>query len=68
MVRPDRLDAARALHPINERQSLGGSVLLFDGTDRKQLSAFGDVRTPNIADLFIAVMTNHMAQAQGAAK
>jgi ABC-2 type transport system ATP-binding protein len=68
MVRPDRLDAARAMNPINERQSLGGSVLLFDGADRKQLSALGDVRTPNIADLFIAVMTNHMAQAQGAAR
>lgn len=68
MVRPDRLDAARAMNPINQRQSLGGSVLLFDGADRKLLSALGDVRTPSIADLFIAVMSNHTAQAQGAAR
>ena len=32
------------------------SILLFDGVDRQQLAALGDVRTPSIADLFVAVM------------
>jgi ABC-2 type transport system ATP-binding protein len=63
MVRPDQLDAARALRPINERQLFGRSILLFDGADRQQLAAMGDVRTPSIADLFVAVMSN-----QGAAR
>jgi len=63
MVRPDQLDAARALRPINERQLFGRSILLFDGGDRQQLAAMGDVRTPSIADLFVAVMGN-----QGAAR
>jgi hypothetical protein len=36
--------------------------------DRRQLTGLGDVRTPSIADLFIGIMSNHMAQAQGAAK
>ena len=56
MVNPDKLDAARALRPIRERQSLGRSVLLFDGADRKQLATLGDTRTPSIADLFVAVI------------
>lgn len=55
-VRPEQLAAARALKPMHERPGVGGNLLLFDGADRKQLSAFGEVRTANIADLFMAVM------------
>jgi ABC-2 type transport system ATP-binding protein len=56
VVGPDRLGAARALGPIHERQVFGRSILLFDGADRAQLTALGDVRKPGIADLFVAVM------------
>jgi ABC-2 type transport system ATP-binding protein len=56
VVRPDRLDAARALQPIHERQVLGCSILLVDGADREQLAALGEVRKPSLADLFVAVM------------
>ncbi len=55
-VRPERLAEARALSPINERRTIGRSVLLFDRVDRERLAALGDVRTPSIADLFMAVM------------
>ena len=58
MVHPDHLDGARSLKPINERQLFGRSVMLFDQVDRGQLAALGDVRTPTIADLFVAVMSN----------
>jgi ABC-2 type transport system ATP-binding protein len=57
-VHPDQVAAARALKPIHERQVFGRSILLFDGVDRNQLAAFGDVRTPTIADLFVAVVGN----------
>jgi ABC-2 type transport system ATP-binding protein len=67
VVQPAQLAAARSLKPIHERQVLGGSVLLFDGVDRQQLAAFGNVRSSNIADVFVAVMSNP-AQAQGAAR
>lgn len=67
LVRPDRIAAARALRPVYEREVLGGSVLLFDHADRQQLAPLGDVRTPSIADLFVAVVGNHAGQAQGAA-
>jgi len=67
-VHPDQVAAARALKPIHERQVFGRSVLLFDRVDRNQLAAFGDVRTPTIADLFVAVVGNitgnQAAQAQ----
>ena len=69
MVNPHRVAAARALRPIHERQMLGRSILLFDQkldhVNRQQLVALGDVRTPSIADLFVAVMSNHTSQPQG---
>jgi len=63
-VNPPQIAAARALKPIHERQALGRTVLLFDGVDRKQLSALGEVRTPSISDLFVAMLGNRTG-AQG---
>ncbi len=68
MVRPEQAAAARELKPMYERQAIGGGVLLFDGADRQRLAALGDVRTPSIADLFVAVVGNQASQAQGAAR
>ena len=56
MVRPEHVAAARALKPIHERQVFGRSMMLFDRADRAQLAAFGDTRTPSIADLFVAML------------
>ena len=67
MVHPEHVAAARVLKPIHERQVFGRSILLFDRVDRDQLAALGDVRTPSIADLFVAVMGNKAGEAQGAA-
>ena len=68
MVNPEHLDAARALKPMHERPVFGRSVLLFDGADRGQLAAIGEVRRPSIADLFVAVMgpPSHKATARQA--
>ena len=68
MVNPEHLAAARALRPIHERQVFGRSILLFDRVDRQQLAALGDVRTPSIADLFVAVMGDKTGQAEGAVR
>src|SRR5213076_1189037 len=51
-VRPENLEAARALAPIHERAALGRSILLYDNADRERLAALGDVRAPGLADLF----------------
>lgn len=62
-VKPESLAAARALKPMHERQVLGRSILLFDHGDRGHLAALGEVRTPSIADLFVAVMGNRAGDA-----
>src|SRR3954466_6923444 len=68
-VNPEQIEAARALKPIYERQVFGRSILLFDRADHQQLAIFGEVRTPSIADLFIALIANGQAGiAQGAAR
>ena len=67
MVHPQHVAEARALKPIHERQVFSRSILLFDHVDRQQLAALGDVRTPSIADLFVAVMGDQAGAAQGAA-
>jgi len=56
MVNPENVAAARVLKPINERQVFNRSIMLFDRVDRAQLAALGEVRTPSIADLFVATM------------
>ncbi|HVT44318.1 MAG TPA: ABC transporter ATP-binding protein [Thermoanaerobaculia bacterium] len=66
MVSPERVAAARALDPIHERQIFGRSILLFDHADRNQLVSLGDVRTPSIADLFVAVMGRETGESKGA--
>jgi ABC-2 type transport system ATP-binding protein len=72
MVHPEHLTAARALKPIHERQVFGRSILLFERVDRQQLAVLGEVRTPSIADVFVAVMGNMIDnpsdQAQGAVR
>lgn len=67
-VRSEQIAAARALKPIHERQLFGRNVLIFDRVERGQLLQLGEVHTPSIADLFVAVMTNHSGIAQGAAQ
>jgi ABC-2 type transport system ATP-binding protein len=68
MVHPENLAVAQALKPMQERQVFGRSILLFDNVDRQQLAALGDVRTPSIADLFVAVMNKQGTEIDGASK
>src|SRR5437879_3251010 len=76
-VHPDQVAAAHALKPMSERQVFGRSFLLFDlkpdrgvnqNIDRDQLASLGEVRTPSIADLFVAVVSKQSDVAQGAAQ
>jgi len=67
-VNPDQVASARALKPIYERQVFGRTILTFDRVERGRLLQLGEVRTPSIADLFVAVVGNHPGVAQGAAR
>ena len=50
----ENADRARRLNPIYERDVFGKKVLTFEGISREQLSGLGELRTPDIADLFVA--------------
>ena len=65
LVHPEKLSAARALKPIHERQGFGRSILLYEAVDRQQMAALGEVHTPSISDLFVAVMGNQTGHTPG---
>jgi len=56
MVGSEYYAAAKALGPIDERSVFGKTVFLFDGINRSTLAPLGDIKTPGIADLFVATM------------
>jgi ABC-2 type transport system ATP-binding protein len=56
MVEPQFVAAANALQPLSQRTVFGKAIMLFDGVGRAQLSNFGELRTPSVADLFVATM------------
>ena len=58
--------AARRLGPLHEREVVGRIGMVFDGRSASELSAFGEVRTPSLSDLFVAVMQDGAAAAPAA--
>jgi ABC-2 type transport system ATP-binding protein len=67
LVAPDRLERARGLGPIHERPLFGRSALLFDGVEAAALTPLGEVRSPHLSDLFVALMAGRYAPAGEAA-
>jgi len=80
VVHPERVAGGRVLKPIYEHQGMGSSVLLFDlkasAANREQVASLGQVRTPSITDLYVAMLGRTpedkpgilAGQAQGVAK
>jgi len=64
MVMPENTEAARALGPLHERQVFGRSILLYDNANRARLEELGEVRTPSIADVFVALIGNDGVNSQ----
>ncbi len=50
----ENAERARKLNPIFERDVFGKKVLTFEGISRDELTGLGELRTPDIADLFVA--------------
>lgn len=60
-VASDKVAAAAALQPLDQRSMFGQSIMLFDahkngGLSHAQLASLGEVRNPSLADLFVATM------------
>jgi ABC-2 type transport system ATP-binding protein len=56
-VNPDQTARARELKPFYEREVFGRVAMFYEGRKAEELGALGEVRTPSIADLFVAKMT-----------
>lgn len=56
LVRPEQVPAAMVLGPIYSETRFGQTAMVFDGIDRDRLVPFGDVSTPTLSDLFVALM------------
>lgn len=54
-------ERARKFHPIFERDMFGKKVLTFEGVGREELEEFGETRTPDVADLFVAKVKGEAA-------
>lgn len=65
-VRREDVDRARALGPLHERQGVGHTIFLFDRGNMESIAALGEARTPNIADLVIALSGDRAHSGQGA--
>jgi ABC-2 type transport system ATP-binding protein len=50
----ENAEEARQLNPIYEWEVFGKKVLMFEGVSRDRLQGMGEVRTPGVADLFVA--------------
>jgi ABC-2 type transport system ATP-binding protein len=55
-VGPDQASRAREFRPFYEREVFGRVAMFFEGAPPAELESLGDVRTPSIADLFVAKM------------
>lgn len=54
LVSAEGAERAREFKPIFEREVFGKKVLTFEDVNRDKLKDFGELRTPDIADLFVA--------------
>jgi ABC-2 type transport system ATP-binding protein len=69
-VAPQHLEQARALNPFYVRELFGRTIMLYENLPADRLAGLGELRTPGIADLFIAKMqvdASQGAASQGAA-
>jgi ABC-2 type transport system ATP-binding protein len=55
-VSAEQAARARALKPFYEREVFGRVAMIFEGHSAAELGALGELRTPSIADLFVAKM------------
>ena len=53
-VAPERIEAARALDPFYVRELFGRTIMLYENRSAASLASLGELRTPSIADLFVA--------------
>ena len=56
MTSPQQAEQARSLKPKTERVLFGRHIFLYESADRARLAELGELHTPSVADLFVAIM------------
>jgi len=67
IVTPERAAEAAAFRPVFDETHFGRRVMVFDSVDSSQLAALGEIGTPTLSDLFVALMQPPRENAGGAA-
>lgn len=57
LVKPEAVEKAKAHHPIATRTMMGQPVFLYHNVDQLALAELGEVRSPSVSDLFVALMS-----------
>ncbi|HAK50312.1 MAG TPA: multidrug ABC transporter ATP-binding protein [Gammaproteobacteria bacterium] len=57
LVNPEHLDQAMGLSPIHSRDVIGKKCLIFSNTERARLEPLGEISTPSVTDLFVALLS-----------
>jgi len=63
---PANAETARAMGPVFEETRFGQTVMIFDGVERAKLEGLGQISTPTLSDLFVALMQRPTANAEAA--
>jgi ABC-2 type transport system ATP-binding protein len=66
VVDPAQAEAALALGPVFDETHFGRRVMLFDNPNPNRLEPLGQVGTPTLSDLFVALMQRPADAAAGA--
>jgi len=56
MTSAQHAEQARSLKPMHERVLFGRHIFLYENVDREHLAELGELHTPSVADLFVAIM------------
>ena len=57
LVNPEHIEQAMSLQPIHSRDIIGKKCLIFSNTNRSTLESLGEVSTPSVTDLFVALLS-----------
>lgn len=52
----DAVQKAQGIPHLGSHSILGGKAVIYEGIDRESLAPLGDLRTPSVSDLFVAMM------------
>lgn len=53
---PEQVDTLNRLKPVFQRKDIGRVKFIFENQDRSQLKQYGEISTPSVSDIFVALV------------